>query len=47
MYEYQIAFGAGDAKIIAPIYDQILIHFSKFMQAYQDQEFEGIMKINF
>lgn len=26
---------AGDAKIIAPLYDQILIHFSKLMKSYQ------------
>lgn len=32
----------GDKELLplTPFLDQILLHFSKFMEAYQDQEFE-------
>lgn len=31
----------GDANYLAPIYDQILVHFTKLMEVYQAQKFEG------
>ncbi len=33
--------GAGDASYLAPVYDQILIYFSKLIKAYQAAEEEN------
>lgn len=35
-----IPSGAGDEFYLAPVYDQILVHYAKLMDAYQAEEKE-------
>lgn len=39
-YPQAIPSGAGDRHYLAPLFDQVLIHFNKFRKDYEAMEFE-------